>query len=728
MSLRAALFLLPALLQAQPPLQPLPAALSCQYGVIGLRAAQWSADTLQVSRLVPGSPAQHAGLQPGDLLLGALPYRLRTREELSRYIQSKAPGDSVSLLLLRQGQYLQMNCRITDRRTLYSFMGEEGRLLPSLDQPRLQSWDGHRDPLEKGVRNLLQRHQSTPELERLIAAFSSEDSSYGADCRLSVQRFALLHPLKTRRVAEDLSTASQNRDLDALLLRAAVDLDLDLPLPDRGDLPDLSSPLLAQLKPFYRAGCLVQQALAPLDAAQQQELQAQVPPLLRYLSQHPALDQVDSTQDEQLRRTLRLAKAVDLPMLFAAARELASLSRPATLKKIKSLASAKGPIAADLPPGISGSLLYAQPSPWGWIVVGDRGPNQYEGPIALVVDLGGDDTYDPGGTPLVRLCIDYRGNDRYLGYAATGITGVSLNLDLQGDDQYCADLLGQGAAFCGVGMLVDLQGSDTYTAQEYAQGAAFFGAGLLLDEEGDDRYSAAQHSQGFGSMRGLGLLRDRRGADHYLADLQIPSTYGDPGLFEGWSQGVGCGVRGYGEGGIGLLLDLAGDDRYQGGNFSQGVGYFFGLGVLVDQRGNDLYLGSRFAQGAAAHQAVGVLADLSGKDSYLSQVAAGQGSAWNASVGLLFDQQGDDQYRADDLSQGAGAMNGLGLLLDQQGGDTYQARSGQGEGGSLEYWAGRSAPNLGMLMDWAGEDTYNLGGRKDQAEFKNPGIGLFEDR
>ncbi|MSR82971.1 MAG: PDZ domain-containing protein [Candidatus Latescibacteria bacterium] len=719
----AYLLLLPLFCQAQPTLQPLPISLPCRYGVIGLRVEPAGPDTLRVSRLVPGSPAFAAGLRPGDLLLGALPYRLRTRDELSRYVQSRPPGDSLLLILLRQGQFLALSCRVTDRRQLFSSMAAQGIPLPSLDQPQNQGWDGNQDSLERGTAQLLRRHQSTADLTQLVAALALEDSSYGADCRLSTQRYALLHPLKAGQIAGDLAARFLTTDLDSLLLAATTALDLELPS-KKFATPPPSLP--DQLQPFFRAGPLVLKAMASLDSAQQQELRGQIPLLLESLSRNPDLDLSDSTQD--LRRTLGLAKAVDLTTLFAAARELTSLCTPASLRALQTAARRADSVATSLPPGLSGRLLYAQPSPLGWIVVGDRGPNHYEGPIALVLDLGGDDTYTLTDPLPVRLCIDYQGDDQYRGPVGAGLAGVSLNVDLAGDDLYLADQLAQGSAFCGVGLLIDRQGRDQYQAGEYAQGAAFFGAGILLDEAGDDQYGAAQHSQGFGSTRGLGLLRDRRGADQYAADLQVPSAYGDPGLYEGWSQGMGCGIRGYGEGGIGLLLELSGDDRYQGGNFSQGVGYFFGLGALVDQGGNDRYLGSRYAQGAAAHQAVGILVDHTGNDRYQSRVAAGQGSGWDAAVGVLIDEHGDDQYRADDLSQGAGAMNGLGLLLDQRGNDSYQTHSGQGAGGSLEYWGGRNAPNLGVLMDWGGKDRYNLEGRRNQAEFKNSGIGLFEDR
>ncbi len=100
-----------------------------------------------------------------------------------------------------------------------------------------------------------------------------------------------------------------------------------------------------------------------------------------------------------------------MPELFAAARELASLCTPASLRALEKAAGTAGVVATPQPPGLTGRLLYAQPSPLGWILVGDRGPNHYEGPIALVLDLGGDDTYyvDNAGDQVIEAA--NAGND-----------------------------------------------------------------------------------------------------------------------------------------------------------------------------------------------------------------------------------------------------------------------------------------------------------------------------
>ncbi len=716
------LLLLPFLALAQPPLAEVPPELSCRYGVIGLRAEVLGPDTLVVRGLIPGGPAAQAGLRLDDLIMGAPPYRLGSPEELGRLVQSKAPGDSLGLLVQRQGRLFDLRCAVTDRLHLFDFMGPQVSALPPVPTSHPEGGDA----LQIALHALLSRNHALPALERLNGALVAEDRAYGADCRLSLVRRALLQPLATPPLLSSLGSAAAETDLTLLLGTVAATLDLTLLAED----PTVARPgdeLMAALAPYFAATRLLQPALAGLSPAELDTLRCATPALLRTLATHPSPDLGDVPLDAELRYLLGLAKRVRLAPLLQAAQALVCLKTPQHLRLLSKAARAMPPTATR-PEGVEGPLLFARSTAEGWIVVGGQGDNHYRGALALVIDLGGNDTYDLAGQAPVFAGIDYGGDDLYEGPVAAPIAGLSLVVDLQGRDRYRSDWLGQGAAFCGVGLLLDRQGHDTYEAAEYAQGAALFGAGLLLDLAGNDTYTAARHSQGFGGPRAFGLLHDAQGNDRYLVDSRVASSYRDPGSFEGWSQGAGCGVRGYAEGGIGLLLDRGGDDWYQGGDFSQGIGYFFGLGALLDRRGDDQYLGSRYAQGSAAHQAVGLLLDLAGDDTYHTRVAAGQGSAWDAAVGLLLDAAGDDVYRAGELSQGAAAMNGLALLADLNGRDLYHATSGQGAAGSLAYWGGRQAPNLGILMDWAGADGYNLGGRADHMELRTPGIGLFEDR
>ncbi|MFH1571482.1 MAG: PDZ domain-containing protein [Gemmatimonadota bacterium] len=749
---------------ATEPLADLPDNLPHRYGVLGVEVQATAPDTLRVGRLSLHSPAARCGLQTGDLLLGARPYRTRTVEQLSDYVQSLEPGTEVVLEILRDGAPLSLACQVTDRRRLFYLMGEQGRLAPA-EGLRHARWSAAPDSLERAARRLIGRQQAGGVLDSLERAFALETERYAADCRLADVQYVLRHPLKAVAAGDGLAgELGSAPDLESLVRAASTHLDADLagPRTGAGSPPGWAAPAgleAAALQPLARAGLLVERAFAALDSSERVYLTSWAPSLLERFGSTFYLDHGDSAETEAHIQTLRLAKQVDVASLLAAAVELARLASPEGRSQLRKWARSRhGPLPADLPDAFGGDLRWAARTGWGWILVGGDGPTYYGEDALLIVDLGGDDVYvNTAGGPArvaersiygavegfapaatlrpaapVAAVVDLGGNDRYIanrpGSCGGALAGVGLLVDVAGDDLYQGTDLTQGAAFCGVGLLVDGAGNDVYLARESAQGCAYFGLGVVWDRQGADLYSSTQFSQGFGGTRGLGLLLDGRGHDRYVADRRVPSGYGTPGVFNGWSQGVGCGFRGFASGGLGVLVDQSGDDQYQAGNFSQGTGYFFGLGVLLDRGGDDAYRGTRYTQGASAHQAAGVLLDLGGRDTYRGRVAANQGGAWDVGIAVLEDRGGDDQYRADGLAQGAAAMNGLGILLDWGGADQYDATSGQAEGGSTEYWGGRDAANLGVLIDAGhGADRYGLEQRRDGEVFRAGNVGLFSD-
>ena len=298
-------------------------------------------------------------------------------------------------------------------------------------------------------------------------------------------------------------------------------------------------------------------------------------------------------------------------------------------------------------------------------VLGTDADNVYDmSRIHAVLDPAGNDEYRWPDTPgsrrssADRVVIDHDGDDRYLGETpfsgpGAGVFAGSLIDDHAGDDVYESPHAGSiGFGLFGVGVIIDRAGHDTYTntgpASGWSLGAGFYGVGLLIDHAGNDVYHAEKLAQGVGGPRGLGAILDARGADTYRANgPNFPSAYGTPGVFLGMSQGFGIGVRGYAAGGVGLIDDARGDDRYIAGEFSQGGGYFFGLGMIRDRAGDDLYAGNRYGQAFAAHQAAGVLIDDAGDDLYRSMTAASQSGAWDESVTMLIDRSGNDAYGCD---------------------------------------------------------------------------------
>ena len=400
-----------------------------------------------------------------------------------------------------------------------------------------------------------------------------------------------------------------------------------------------------------------------------------------------------------------------------------------------------------MPPGTTGSILAGQMGPDGWRVVGGKGNNTYDMTlIAEVFDLGGDDTYFANDIVVGnRKVVDLGGNDTYTGTntqgPAAGLFGTWIIDDRAGDDSYgkVGGTFSTGAGCFGVGLIIDRSGNDTYMGTQWSIGAGVYGAGIVMDlGEGDDEYLGEFLSIGVGGPRGFGFVFDERGNDFYKADGPKPSVYGTPDVYCAFSQGMGFGYRKYAAGGIGILCDVAGDDKYQAGEFSQGGAYYHGLGILRDFSGDDNFHGNRYAQGFGVHQAFGVLIDDAGNDSYTAKTAATQGSAWDISAGALLDKSGNDSYTAHGMTQGSAAQQAIAYLLDLDGIDSYNGTSpAQGESGKNGYhWDSTHAFSLSMLLDIGGdEDSYSLGRKNNSTEITQPnpepagsGVGLFVDR
>jgi serine protease Do len=61
-----------------------------------------------VSDVTPDSPADQAGVQPGDVIVAVDGRDMEDNNDLSGYISSKAPGTEVSLKVLRDGRFEQI--------------------------------------------------------------------------------------------------------------------------------------------------------------------------------------------------------------------------------------------------------------------------------------------------------------------------------------------------------------------------------------------------------------------------------------------------------------------------------------------------------------------------------------------------------------------------------------------------------------------------------------------
>lgn len=376
------------------------------------------------------------------------------------------------------------------------------------------------------------------------------------------------------------------------------------------------------------------------------------------------------------------------------------------------------------------SVAWSLQTPFGWIVVDTSGRNNRHQlkDALLVLDVGGDDDYEflpPGDTHTISVLLDHGGNDRYATAApgadpSTATLGYGILWDTEGDDLYQGTEQAQASALFGAALLVDGGGSNRFVASSRSQAHAIGGLAVLASAGGDDAFTAQTYSQATGGPGGVAVLVDSGGDDRYALG-NVPLVRPSPQLPDrntSMGQGAGYGMRGdfldgrATSGGIGVLLDLGGNDRYEAQVFAQGVGYYEGLGMLLDDGGNDRFDAAWYAMGAGVHYAAGILLKRGvGNDVYRSTHEMALGAANDLSVGVFLDEGGDDDYGVGQLSLGVAHANSTGIFVDAAGDDRYAVASApcRALGGAyMQAWgnARENLPSLGLFMDLGGTDSY----------------------
>jgi hypothetical protein len=339
-------------------------------------------------------------------------------------------------------------------------------------------------------------------------------------------------------------------------------------------------------------------------------------------------------------------------------------------------------------------------------------------PVSVLIDLGGDDYYgyDKQNLPPTT---------------GVGLCGVGLVLDSKGNDEYTGAIYAQGAGLFGVGVLLDRAGNDKYEASESAQGAGYFGIGLCLDGSGDDEFYLYGDGQGMGGIGGgVGVLASFSGDDKYTAEpyaevFDRADYHSDYVINANNAQGAGFGRRGDGSdghawaGGLGAIIDIDGNDEYYSGNWTLGVGYWFGTGIAVDKGGDDHYKSCYFTQGSGAHYCNGILIDESGNDFHELYETAGAGLAfgWDYTNAFLINRGGDDRYTAKMISYGLAEIRSNAFFIDVGGDDEYRFAADARGMGAATYRSDFEKPtplltyytyskSFGGFIDIGGEDAY----------------------
>ncbi len=361
--------------------------------------------------------------------------------------------------------------------------------------------------------------------------------------------------------------------------------------------------------------------------------------------------------------------------------------------------------------------IYHQSS-HGLMLIGSKADDRYDHAndkrlkdrrIAFILEPGGNDIYELGlwadwQHPLYAI-IDLAGDDIYRNNQPAGlfsvIGGIGSSCDLAGNDLYQSDDFAF-CAFLGINIHRDKSGDDIYRSGMFAQGAAMFGLALLLDEKGSDSYSATSYAQALGGTMAVGALLDYEGDDLYYIGGKYLHKPLMPIDYRSMGQGMGFGFRPDYAGGLGLLYDHSGNDKYIGGVYAQGVGYWYAGGVLIDESGNDVYNAIYYPQGSGIHLAYGMLFDGEGDDNYYTRNGPGQGAGHDWSLGILIDKAGNDAYSIPG-GNGLGLSNSVGIFVDSSGDDRYERKNDS----SLGYAnLSRGTGGIGLFLDAGGKDTY----------------------
>lgn len=686
---------------------------------------------------------------------------LKTLDDFCRGLYATKPDEIVEVEISRpiegkdERETLTVKIKLGDPKQAFK------ELYTSLDK-RQRGYDWRKNeavtkggPLREKLWPMVEKHKLTGEWDNLIAAHERELDLWDSYENLSSTDLLLSDPLSAHqwieRVGNQLAAAAAAESPEHAIFEPACAL-LDRNA-ERRELPKLPEPAENKGDAFtwwQRTADALLGEIRILDPARQFKTAGDLAKQLErvdafefYWRGDPKFELSAGTVDSM--RLLEIDAASRLSSLGFVLKELHKLAQ-AYWDASKNGEQLPVPAAIDKEKLVEGEAVFFTTS-YGLVAIGGPGRNVWKGgpgAPAVILDLGGNDEYiDCGSTRKgrwVSIVIDLAGDDHYRSTGkwgvACGVLGTAVIDDHEGNDTYECPDWGIGAAFGGIGLLIDRKGNDRYLGGNNSIGCAAYGVGGVIDLEGNDLYDSHTLSVGVGQPGGVGFVLDHSGDDHYRCTGGEPSPYGTKGEWFGGGIGCGFGWRTLACGGIGLVVDVKGNDIYDAGEFGLGCGYFMAIGAVRDMDGDDIYHASRYGLAAAAHAAVGLFMDDKGNDVYEGKTAASIGGTWDIVTGYFYDGGGDDNYRCDGLGLGACAQNGFGIFWDAGGADNYRSGSGDfqhggrtiGKAGNAEYGGGRLAKNFGIFLDTGGgKDNYPRENRKNGSESLEDQYGLFLD-
>ncbi|MBV6458472.1 MAG: hypothetical protein HONBIEJF_01600 [Fimbriimonadaceae bacterium] len=242
-----------------------------------------------------------------------------------------------------------------------------------------------------------------------------------------------------------------------------------------------------------------------------------------------------------------------------------------------------------------------------------------------------------------------------------GMFGIGLMFDSAGVDRYEGSLFVQGAArTLGVGWIIDRTGNDIYLAGGMVLNSPLFADVHYSFAQG---FGSGYREDSGGIGGGIGLLTDLAGADHYLAETYAQAAsywYSIGTTFDAAGHDT-YSAHHYAQSSAmhmtsAYLFDLDGDDLY-GVKFgaSHAIGHDYGVAFMLDRAGNDVVVARDSTPAVGNANGLGIYIDSAGDDRYQGPPGVGNGARGSGSLGLFVDLKGQDKYR-EGLADGQSAL------------------------------------------------------------------------
>lgn len=623
---------------------------------------------IRIVDVIDASPADKAGLKADDILISADGASIcrenkNILKEFREFIEKQNIGSAIMLEILRDSEKLSLSAILEEKPYQIQPEASHENFGKCTDQDSFL----YREllakdllPLFHGIRSGLYYHSNLVHNPKWLSR--SPANPY----QLKEFTYMLRHPLRGDEVVRETTghitdISLQRGKLNSMLNYLSLFIDM---YGTSEECSDLSFPsLITKMESAYRK---IQEALTSLSGEEKS--------LLRKKAVAP-------WSDETWNEVSGIFHKIELQKFISAFNPLLSCLTD------KNLSLLQKDLAGRFE-NTGSPVLYEAETEFGRVVVGNSGPNIYREDAALILDTGGNDVYlnNAGGTrdrvPLA-VVIDWAGDDHYATKEnisqGAGVLGGGVLIDLGGNDTFQALDAGQGTGLFGIGILYNTGGKTVFTGRRYCQGAGQYGIGMLWNNDSETLYQCSEYGQALGLFQSVGMLFDEGGDDHYFLGGLSPDFRDPDHATVSMGQGFGKGFRTEKDfdgisGGIGILVDRTGNDRYEADYFAQGSSYYFGVGILNDLSGSDAYFAGRYAQGAGIHSSVGVLTDRDGDDIYYASFGVSQGMGHDFGAGLLKDDRGNDRYIAGILSQGAATIGGIGVIVDARGTDVYSVK------------------------------------------------------